>query len=129
LRLLAPVVNHLQYVGAPTILTTIIDNHWGILVLFAILAEIRQFGEEGQEKKEDSSQRARRAQRRAWRRKNCRERRGERVEENSEMERLIMLEGGVPPYSAYQGEIKDLADFVRWVRGWGVPKWYRSGVR
>ena len=101
----APVVSHLQYVGAPTILTIVIDNHWGILVLFAILAEIRQFGEEGTEKKEDSPQGARRAQGRAWRRKNCRERRGERVGENSEMERLIMLEGGVyPPISRIKGK-------------------------
>jgi len=92
LRVLAPVAKHLQYVGAPTILTIVIDNHWGILVLFAFLAEIRRFVEESTEEKEDSPQRARRAQRRTWRRKICRERRDERVGENSEMERLIMLE-------------------------------------
>ena len=104
MRVLAPVAKHLQYVGAPTILTIVIDNHWGILVLFAFLAEIRRFVEESTEEKEDSPQRARRAQRRTWRRKICRERRDERVGENSEMERLIMLEGGYTPYFAYLRE-------------------------
>jgi putative protein kinase ArgK-like GTPase of G3E family len=94
----------LQYVGAPTILTIVIDNHRGILVLLAFLAEIRQFGGESTERREDSPQRARRAQKKAWRRKICREWWGERVGENSEMERLIMLEGGYTPYFAYLRE-------------------------